>query len=124
MNQGTLLYRQVNPNWEIKGENAVSSQAFKPTKKDNGLLSVYDGDMITPDASWRHFTCGLGYSSVGVVAVSCAECEEQHLPVTPDPRKFPEHAVIDFNGLSRRMQERKADRLKAAANERDWQFRP
>lgn len=122
MNRSTLLYRQVNPGWVINGD--VNSQTFMPTKKDEGLLSVYDGDKITPNASWRHFNNYLGFDSAGVVAVSVAECEDLQLPAIPDPTPFPEHAVIDFTGLSRRMRERKADSLKMAANARGWLYRP
>ena len=40
MNDDTLLYRQVHPNWTVDG--GISWQAFRPTPKDEGLLSVYD----------------------------------------------------------------------------------
>ena len=122
MNDDTLLYRQVNPIWIRNGE--ISSQTFRPTRKDAGLLSVYDGDQITAQGAWQHFTDNLGFASAGVIAVSVAECEEQQLLVRPDPVPFPEHAVIDFTGLSRSQVERKADRLKTAAIVRGWLFRP
>ena len=122
MNRSTLLYRQVNPGWVINGN--VNSQTFMPTKKDGGLLSVYDGDKIKPRASWRHFRDYLRFDSAGVVAVSVAECEDLQLPAISEPTPFPEHAVIDFTGLSRRMRERKADSLKMAANTRGWLYRP
>lgn len=64
MNPTTLLYRQVNPSWIQSGR--VTSQAFKPTPKDERRLSVYDGDLITPADAWRHYTESLGFSSVGV----------------------------------------------------------
>ena len=122
MNTQTLLYRQVNPHWVINGE--PNSQTFMPTHKDQGLLSVYDGDQITPADSWHHFTGVLGYASAGVAAVSLAECQAQQLAVHPDPESFPEHALIDFTGLSRSQRERKAAQLKAAALARGWQFLP
>jgi len=40
VNDSTLLHRQVNPAFVQSGR--VTSQAFKPTPKDQGLLSVYD----------------------------------------------------------------------------------
>ena len=122
MNESTLLYRQVNPNWVFNGK--ASSQTFMPTRKDQGLLSVYDGDKITPEVSWRHFNDTLGFDSIGVLGVSVAECQGLQLPVRPAPNLFLEHTVIDFNGLSRRVRERKADTLKMVANARDWLFRP
>ena len=123
MNDATLLYRQVNPLWVIDGE--VNSQTFMPTRKDDGRLSAYDGDRITPAASWQHFTGVLGYNSAGVVAVTVAECHMQGLSVNPDPLpEHPTHTTIDFDGLSRNRRERIADRLKRDANARGWQFRP
>ena len=122
MNDSTLLHRQVNPSWIRNGE--ISSQTFRPTRKDAGLLSVYDGDQITAQRAWQHFTDNLGFASAGVIAVSVAECEEQQLSVRPDPAPFPEHAVVDFTGLSRSQVERKADRLKTASTVRGWLFRP
>jgi tRNA(Ile2) C34 agmatinyltransferase TiaS len=73
MTTQTLLLRQVNPSWVQAGR--VTSQAFKPTQKDNKMLSVYDGDQIEPEASWRHYTEQLGHLSVGVLAVIVAECQ-------------------------------------------------
>jgi hypothetical protein len=44
MNPETLLYRHVNQDWVQQG--VPSSQTFRPTQKDHGKLSVYDGDII------------------------------------------------------------------------------
>ena len=118
MTDGTLLYRQIHPGFVRDGR--ATSQAFKPTPKDRKRLSVYDGDRITAEESWRHYA--RRYPSVGVLAVSVAECEP--LPVRPDPQPFPEHVVIDFTELSRTAKNRKAKRLRRAANERGWQYRP
>ncbi len=52
-----LLFRQVNPNWIREGR--VSSQAFRPMPKDEGLLSVDRGSMTTPEASFRLLTEGV-----------------------------------------------------------------
>lgn len=123
MNDCTLLYRQVSCDWVIDGE--FSSQTFKPTRKDNGLLSVYDGDQLTPAESWQHYTTELGHSSDGVVAVTVAECQQQGLTVKAAPKlDHPTHTTIDFTGLTRSRIERIADELKKAANARSWQFRP
>ncbi|OQC41352.1 MAG: hypothetical protein BWX66_00754 [Deltaproteobacteria bacterium ADurb.Bin058] len=46
MNVHTLLLRQIHPDF-IQNQR-VSSQAFRPTPKDERKLSVYDGDLITP----------------------------------------------------------------------------
>ncbi len=52
MQPATLLLRQVHPTWLKDGQ--VLSLAFRPFPKDAGLLSVYDGDLITAEASHTH----------------------------------------------------------------------
>ena len=122
MNADTLLYRQVNPLWIQNGE--ITSQVFRPTRKDEKRLSVYDGDQITPVEAWCHFTNHLGHASAGVVAVTVADCRNLGLPVRPEPSRFPEHAVIDFTEFSGSAIKRKADSLKEAARSRGWLLRP
>ena len=122
MNDDTLLYRQVHPNWIVDG--VATSLTFLPSRQHQYLLSVYDGDKIDPEAAWNHYHNKFGRASEGVLGVSVAECNDLQLPARPDPAPFPEHAVIDFTGLSNSKRERKADRLKVAANERGWLFRP
>lgn len=122
MNDDTFLYRQTHPRF-VKQDGEVSSQAFSPTPKDKGRLSVYDGDMISPNDSYLHYTAALGYTSSGVVAVTVAECGAQGLPTYCDPGPFDEHAVVDFRGLTKSATERKARKLKDAANARGWLYR-
>ena len=120
MTPETLLLRQVNPSWIRNGR--ITSQVFRPTLKDKKRLSVYDGDQITPPEAHHHYTRG-GWSSVGVMAVTMAECGRQDLPVTPDPDPFPEHAVIDFHDCPDKEIRTKAKRLTEAAQLRGWQYR-
>lgn len=121
MTDETLLLRQINPSWVQ--QDRVTSQAFRPTPKDERLLSVYDGDMITPEQSWKHYAEQLGHKSVGVMAVSVIECTEQELSVRNDREPFPEHAVIDFTDLGTGQVEKKSKRLRVAAESRGWRFR-
>jgi hypothetical protein len=121
MTDETLLLRQINPSWVQ--QDRVTSQAFRPTPKDERLLSAYDGDMITPERSWDHYTSQLGYKSVGVMAVSVIECKEHELAVRNDPKPFPEHAVIDFTGLGTNQIEKKSKQLRVVAESRGWQYR-
>lgn len=122
MNDVTFLYRQVHPSWIQEGR--VTSQVFKPTPKDEGLLSVYDGDMIDPLGAWRHYNNNLELPSCGVLAVTVNECSTLSLPARPDPEPFPEHAVIDFNEISSSSaREKKAKMLKHYAEKRDWCYR-
>ena len=122
MNPEALLHRQINPGW-VQG-NRVTSQAFRPMPKDKHMLSAYDGDLIGAEGSWRHFTSELGFSSVGVCAVSVAECAELQLPARPDPDEFPEHAVIDFTGIGNSAAEKKSKTLRNRAEVRGWLYQP
>jgi hypothetical protein len=119
--EDTLLLRQVNPGF-IQN-NRPSSQVFRPTPKDEFKLSVYDGDMITPEQAWKRFTGELGCRSVGVLAVTVGECSEQSLPVASSPEVFEQHAHIDFTGCTTGQIEKKGKKLQAAALGRGWLFR-
>lgn len=122
MNQATLLHRQVHPDFIKNGE--ATSQAFTPTPKDNKLLSAYDGDMITAEKAWEHYTNRLGLRSSGTISVSNGECHKIGLPVSSDPASFAEHVVIDFSKLSNSQVKTKAKQLKEYATARGWTFRP
>ena len=121
MTPDMLLFRQVNPNWVRAGR--VTSQAFAPTKKDRKRLSVYDGDKITAEDAWKHYVRKLELESVGVLAVTVAECDGQALPAESDPDQFVGHAVIKFDNNSNSQIERKAKHLKRLAEKRGWQYR-
>lgn len=121
MTPETLLFRQVHPAWIQEGR--ITSQVFRPTPKDEKLLSVYDGDLISAEDSWEHFTGSLHHASVGAMAVTVSECEARDLSARPDPEPFPEHAVIDFDGLSANQIQKSAKHLKKSAEARGWQFR-
>ena len=100
----------------------VTSQAFRPTPKDQALLSVYDGDRIAAEASWVHYTTELKLASAGTMAVTIDECTAESLPARPDPEPFPEHVVIDFTGLTDRQCEKAAKKLRAKSNARGWLY--
>jgi hypothetical protein len=117
----TLFLRQVHPSFVQHGR--VTSQAFRPTPKDQQRLSGYNGDLIEPEPAWQHYTTKLGLASVGVLAVSVRECTALALPVRPDPDPFPEHAVIDYSDVQKSAVERISKKLKANAAARDWLYR-
>lgn len=121
MNSETLLLRQIHPSFVQNGR--VTSQAFRPTPKDENRLSVYDGGRISPEASWRHFTTDPVCRSAGVMAVKHGECTEQGIPVIADGIPFPEHVHLDFTGLGKGEVERKAKVLVRHAQERGWLYR-
>ena len=64
MNCNSLLLRQVHPNFY---DGAIlTSQAFMPFPKDTGRLSVYDGEMVSPEIAFDHFTGRQGLQSCGI----------------------------------------------------------
>ena len=123
LNDYTRLLRQIPRSWVKEGH--VTSQAFRPTEKDKGRISVYDGDRINPRDAWKHFTTALGFQSVGVVAVTVVECTERSLSVYDDPLPgFKEHVLVDFRMRTSALSlGRIAKDLRVAANLRGWLFR-
>jgi hypothetical protein len=120
-----LLFRQVHPNhWDGKNPNSV---AFSPTPKDDDQLSVDDGNRVTPEIAWDHFTNKLGFKSAGTWAVSPEEVlETPKIDLSRDPvvnaedpaKNNPAHCVIDFSKLSSKGERKKAAQtlaLKASA---------
>ncbi|CAJ3291647.1 MULTISPECIES: hypothetical protein [Burkholderia] len=122
MNDQTLLLRQVHPNFFPDGE--VSSQAFFPFPKDDGKLSVYDGDQIAAEDSHRHYTGDLGLQSAGVWAVNGEEVGSVGLAFRPDPVEGnPAHAVVDFGVLAEKECRKLAKRLRKLAVDRGNLYR-
>ena len=111
----------MHPQFVQQGQ--PSSQVFRPTPKDEKLLSVYDGDQSGPGDAFEHYTSQIGLSSVGVMAVTAEECETCELQSRPDPEAFPEHAVIDFSEYGEREIKKKAKQLKAFAIQQGWLYR-
>ena len=121
MNSDTLLLRQIHSSFVQQGR--VTSQAFRPTPKDEHKLSMYDGDQISAERSYRHYTESIGFASAGVLGVTVAECRELELAVVPNPEPFPEHVLVDYSAFDRNVVETKAKLLKAKAESRGWLFR-
>ena len=122
MTGATLLLRQIHPNFVQDG--FASSVAFRPNEADNGLMSVYDGDQITAEASWSHYTTVSRKKSVGAMALTVEECTAQSLLARSDPAPFPEHVVIDFTGTNEGHWRRKSKKLQAKALARGWVYQP
>jgi len=118
----TILHRQVSPGFLVKSR--VTSQVFRPTPKDNGKLSVADGDQISAVDSWKHFTTELEFDSVGVLSVAFSECQATGLGVAQDPPP-PWHFGVDFCKCTSRSQiEKAAKTLLRFAEDRGWQYQP
>lgn len=120
MNDHTKLLRQVHPSFIQNG--SVTSQAFRPTPKDDEKLSFYDGDQIDPKTSYDHFTSNPNCKSSGVLAVTVSECAAQSLSAEPDPEAFAEHVLVDYSGLSKKQIEKTAKILRSKAVARDWLY--
>ncbi len=122
MTEATELLRQIHPSW-IQADRPTS-QAFRPTKKDNGLLSTDDGDQTTPVAAWTHYTSVRKLESAGILAVTVAEFEAESLTVRADPSPdTPFHVSIDYNGHATGQIEGKSKRLRNIAFARGWRHR-
>lgn len=118
-----VLFRQMHPSFVRDGR--PSSQAFRPTAKDEGRLSVARGSLTTAAAAFQHYTQRLCLASAGTWGVTVGECREQGLPAIADPLAAPPetvadpaHAVIDFTAHSRSQTEAKGTRLARKAFER------
>lgn len=97
MTPGTVLLRQIHPNFYPNRE--LTSQAFVPFPKDAGKPSVYDGDQISAEDSFVHYTTVLNNQSCCVWGVDCNEIVSIGLISQADPlTNFPSHALIDFTG--------------------------
>ncbi len=123
MTSETQLLRQVHPKFAPDGE--LTSQAFFPFPKDEGKLSVYDGDQIDAHASHEHYTGILGNESAGVWAVTVEQVVAFGLTAASDPlQDFPSHSLIDFAQRDERECRKLAKKLKAVAVERGCLFAP
>lgn len=124
-----LLLRQVNPAFVRDGR--PSSQVFRPTPKDEGMVSVNRGSRCAPEAAYQQFITRPGCRSCGVLAVSIAECAVEQLTALDAPLAAdddgcddPSHAIIDFRGVSKNAAEKKAGRLGRIAEARGFLFGP
>lgn len=125
-----LVYRQVHPTHAPGGN--PSSQAFNPTPKDQGQLSLDNAGLVTAEHSWSHFTKNLGFQSAGTWALSLEEIQaagdlELFMSPVVDPedatRSNPAHCLLDFNRIaSKGERKRRAQRLAIQASTRGCLF--
>jgi len=111
------LLRQVHPGWMQEGR--PTSQAFRPTPKDEDLLSVSQGSLTTAANSYELYTRVRGLQSRGVWRITVGHCSDSRLSVYSDPLTDPvpdpAHAVVDFRGLSDKEKRARSQFLKAKA---------
>lgn len=113
-----MLFRQVHPSWVDDG--VPSSQAFIPTRKDEGELSIARGSLTTAEAAFKNYTTVQQFDSAGSWGISvgevltAAELNCLGAPLDGDQA----HGFVDFRGLARRQAEKKGKLLVARARQR------
>lgn len=125
MTEATILLRQVHPSWvqgDTISQQAFTSQTFKPTAKDEGLLSVYHGDKFSPEEAFEHFTTTQGLISKGIVGVSKGECDAIPIGVLEDNDPFDGHCSLDYREMSSNAIKKTAGILKNHAQTRGWLY--
>jgi len=68
------------------------------------------------------FTATPGCISIGVQAVTAAECAARNLPIIEDATPYPEHCSIDFSALGKAAARLEAQHLRDYASVRGWLY--
>lgn len=114
---GEVLFRQVHPSWVHDG--VPTSQAFTPTPKDEGELSIARGSRTTAEAAYKHYTTVQKFASAGTWAVTVGEANDAELQSFDDDQPdLLAHGFVDFRGLGRKEAKRKGMLLAAHARTR------
>lgn len=118
MGESRLFLRQIHP--LMIDPDGPQSLAFRPTPKDSGKLSGYDGDQLSPAEAFDHYTGTLGLASAAVFGVSQGECDDLGLPIVLSPTKTnPFHVHLDFGGAEKAVARRLSKLLRAHAVARE-----
>lgn len=124
-----LLFRQVHPAFVRDGR--PSSQVFRPTPKDEGMLSVNGGSKTNPATAFEQFVTRPGCTSCGVLAASVAECAVEQLAAYEAPLEAaddgyddPSHAIVDYRNVAKSAAEKKSGRLVRVAMVRGFLHGP
>jgi hypothetical protein len=114
-----ILFRQIHPQFMENGE--PTSQAFGPTAKDEGKLSV-DRSALTDAKGSYDLYLRMGQSSAAVFGITVGEFRSQDLTCHSDPIEETvqrpgnsAHSVVDFKKFGASQQKTKAKRLKLVA---------
>lgn len=112
----------MQPNYIQNGE--LGLLAFGPNEIDQRFLSVYNGDMISPEASHKHHVETRRRKSAGVLGVSIEECSSLKPSVASSPPPdFDAHAHIDFTDRDKKQERIKSKELLAFALKRKRLYR-
>lgn len=117
-----VLFRQIHPKFIEDG--LPTSQPFRPTRKDNGRLSVDRSALTSASDSFALFIA-TGSTSTAVYGLTVGECGAEKLPCSADPIESSStaaanaaHAFVDFNDHSDGQWKNISKRLKRKAIER------
>ena len=117
-----VLYRQIHPEFIENG--LPTSQPFRPTRKDQGRLSV-DRSSVTSASDSFDLFIDSGFASAAVYGLSVGEFGFENLPCLEDPiEESPTtaanaaHAFVDFTAHSDGQWKNISKRLKRKAIER------
>jgi hypothetical protein len=121
-----LLWRNAHPDWLVDGE--LTSQAFRPTPKDQKKLSSTRESKVAAEANFKEYTEEFSLESIGVWAVTVGEAQDQtipaiydeHSPTIPSPC-LTGHTSLDFTAVSNNQAKRIGGRLRDRAEERGKQ---
>ena len=116
-----LLYRVI-PDWCLHN-SIVSSQAFRPLPKANGLLSVCDSTKINPeDCLTEYASDATRPAPEGIMGILASECTSHTLAVLPAPP--PDHHVtVDFRAKSNGQKKKIGGKRRDKAVSRGWLVR-
>lgn len=119
LNPEQTLYWVVPPQDEEPADpNRLPYYAFRPRRKDNGKLSVYDAAKITPRECLELYNAQSDApQSTRVARITAADLQQFGLQAEPDPEPHPAHLLIDFNSLSRSRANRIASELTERAEQ-------
>lgn len=110
-NSDEVQFRQVNPNW-IQ-DDIPTRQAFIPTTKDEGKLSLDRSATTTAQQAHENFTA-LGLRSEAVFGITPGECDEQPDPINCHESPLennPHHSHADFTDLNKGQRKKKSSDL-------------
>jgi hypothetical protein len=103
----------------------LTSQAFLPSSKDQGKLSVYNKTLISPSDSYIHYTQTYKLQSVGIWGILDTEILTIGLKYYPEPLdESPAHSIVDFSNVPSNNRRQKARKLKFYALKRGCLYKP
>lgn len=129
MQNTTLLHRQVHPTF-LDSQGRPTRQAFLLFPKDEGKLSLYNGDKWPAEDAYVHYTEQLKFASTGCLSVTPSEVEQVKVALAltalepvEDNNPFDGHVSVDQSHLTDDQQKSSRKLLLAHALLRNWTYR-